>query len=175
MKTIKTNKGESIIVDDRHYAALSNFTWHIDANGYAVTDNVIRSRKEARETGLPRQANIKMHRLVYELESQVQLKTKEHIDHINQNKIDNRIDNIRLDIQGEGIGINQINQGLRKDNTTGYKGVVFRERTGRWESMINCKRKSHWLGAHETKELAALAYNEKALELFGDACYLNVV
>src|SRR5690554_1087243 len=136
MKEIKTNKGELIKVDEKHFDVLNEHTWHVDANGYAVTTKYIRSRKESRETGLPRKKFIKMHRLVYELEHNVNLTTKEHIDHINRNKTDNRISNLRLDVQGKGAGINQINQELRKDNTSGYKGVVFRKRTGRWESKV---------------------------------------
>lgn len=175
MKEIKTNKGELIKVDEKHFDVLNEHTWHVDANGYAVTTKYIRSRKESKETGLPRKKFIKMHRLVYELEHDVTLTTKEHIDHINRDRIDNRIENIRVDLQGNGDGINQINQGLRSDNTSGYKGVFLRKRTGRWESSVSYKGKKKWLGSFDSKEEAAVAYNEKVIELHGEDVYLNDV
>ncbi len=50
-----------------------------------------------------------------------------------------------------------------------YKGVV--KKGSGW--MARCKQKS--LGTFPTEEQAALAYNEKAKEVFGDFAYLNEV
>lgn len=173
MENIKTNKGQLIKVSKKHFEELSKHIWYIEANGYAVNTKCIRSRKESREKCLPRQISIKMHRFIYELEYGVNLEKHEHIDHINQNKIDNRIENLRLSCLGSSI--NQINVGLRADNTSGYKGVVWRERNKKWEAKISYKGKRIWIGSFENKEIAGIKYNEKALELFGEACYLNVI
>jgi hypothetical protein len=173
MNYIKTNKGQLIKVNENYLKELLKYTWFIDANGYAVATPTIRSRREARESGLPRQLPLKMHRLVYELEYGIVLNREEHIDHINQDKTDNRIDNLR--VSKLGTSINQINVGLRVDNTSGYKGVVYRERTNKWECKISYKGKRIWIGAYEDKDKAAIAYNEKALQLFGEASYLNKV
>jgi hypothetical protein len=95
------------------------------------------------------------------------------LHHINGVRSDNTIENLRVSELGSVI--NQINVGLRADNTSGYKGVIYREKTGKWEVMISYKNKRIWLGAYKNKEMAAIKYNEKALELFGDACYLNKI
>jgi len=173
MENIKTNKGEFILVDNRHLKELKEYCWSIDANGYAITSVYIMSRKESRDSGMPRKKNLKMHRLVYELTNNINLKTKEHIDHIDRNKINNTVSNLR--ISGIGRSINQINVGLRKDNTTGFKGVIFRKRTNKYEAKISYRSKRIWLGSYEDVVDAAKAYNKKAKELFGSCCYLNKV
>lgn len=170
---IYTRKNQPIKVSEKHFEELSKYTWMIDANGYAITSIYVMSRKESRETGLARKKALKMHRLVYELENGIKLNPDQHIDHINQDKIDNTIENLRISELGSGI--NQINVGLRADNTSGYKGVIYREKTGKWEAKISYKEKRIWLGAYKNKEMAAIKYNEKALELFGDACFLNKI
>jgi hypothetical protein len=173
MENIQTNKGEVILVGKKYLNELKKYTWMLDANGYAVTTICIMSRKESRETGISRSKSLKMHRLIYELSHNVNLKSKEHIDHIDRNKINNTVSNLR--ISGIGTSINQINVGLRKDNTTGFKGVIFRKRTNKYEAKISYRSKRIWLGAYEDIIDAAKAYNKKAKELFGNCCYLNKV
>jgi len=173
MAEIITKKGDKILVDEKFVEELSKYTWNVDTLGYAVTTIYVMSRKESRESGLSRSKSVKMHRLIYELENNVKLDSKQHIDHVNQNKTDNRLSNLRLcEIDSS---TNQINVGVRADNTSGYKGVVYREKTGKWEAKISYKEKRIWLGAYTNKEMAAIKYNEKALELFGDTCYLNKI
>jgi hypothetical protein len=173
MAEIITKKGNKILVDEKFFEELSKYTWYVDTLGYAITTIYVMSRKESRETGLSRKKSIKMHRLIYELKNNVKLGFKEHIDHINQNKTDNRISNLRLcEID---TSTNQINVGLRQDNTSGYKGVTLRNKTNKYEASISYRGKSIWIGAYTNKEMAAIKYNEKALELFGDTCYLNKI
>jgi glycosyltransferase involved in cell wall biosynthesis len=124
------------------------------------------SRKDSRETGKNRRKFIKMHRLVFELEYGKNLLNTESIDHIDMVKINNTISNLRL--SPLGTSINQINVGLRSDNKTGYKGVIFRKKTNKYEAKISYKGKRIWLGAYEDIIEAGKAYNKKALELFGD-------
>lgn len=54
------------------------------------------------------------------------------IDHIDRNRLNNRIDNLRVVTQHE----NQRNVGLRKDNKTNIKGVQFRKDTAKWRATI---------------------------------------
>jgi hypothetical protein len=173
MKTLYTNKGQEILVDEKYYDLLSKYTWNINSRGYVTTTKYIMSRKQSRETGLKRGVDIIIHRLIYQLEYGVSLKSSQHIDHINRKPFDNRVENLRL--SPLGTSINQINVSLRADNTTGYKGVIFREKTGKYEAKISYKGKRIWLGAYVDINDAAKAYNKKALELFGDACYLNKI
>ena len=62
---------------------------------------------------------------------------------------------------------------LSKNNTSGYRGVSRRGR--RWLSRIIYNRQHFSLGCFNTKEEAALAYNEKAKELFGEFAVLNKI
>ncbi len=41
--------------------------------------------------------------------------------------------------------------------------------------MFGANGQRHWLGYFATKTAAALAYNERARELFGEFAYLNCV
>lgn len=76
------------------------------------------------------------------------------IDHINGNKTDNRIENLR-DV---APGINTENMRRpRSDNTSGYLGVS-KEKTGYWAAKINVSRKTLYIGRFTTPELAYEAY-----------------
>lgn len=174
MSKIYTNKSEEILVDDSLYEKLNKKTWYISSNGYAESTIILMSRKKSRETGKNRTTNIKMHRVVYELANGVSLTSNQHIDHIDRNKLNNRIDNLRICEFGES-STNQINNGIRKDNTSGYKGVTFRKSTGKYEAKISFKGKRKWIGAFDKPEEAALAYNKSAQNHFGDRAYLNSI
>lgn len=86
------------------------------------------------------------------------------IDHINENKSDNRICNLRQANRSQ----NMFNRGKNKNNTSGFKGVVFCKDTGRWRAQMSIYGKSVNIGRFDTKEDAANAYLEKAKELRGE-------
>lgn len=92
---------------------------------------------------------------------------KSCIDHINSIKIDNRIDNIRW---ATGTENNQ-NQKIRKDNTSGTKGVYWNKRDKKWIAQIYIDKKKVNLGSFDNIEDAIKARQEKAKEIFGD--FLN--
>jgi hypothetical protein len=58
--------------------------------------------------------------------------------------------------------IQNINTGIRKDNTSGFKGVSLDK--GKWRAIINIKGKSHFLGYFDTAEEASEVYEEAFLE-----------
>ena len=90
------------------------------------------------------------------------------IDHINGNKLDNIIENLR-DVS---CGENNVNRHkLRKDNTTGYLGVVYLEITDTYHASIQYCGKSISIGRYKYLEEAALAYQLKYLELYGEEFY----
>lgn len=85
-----------------------------------------------------------------------------HLDHINGVRDDNRIINLRE----ATVSQNQCNRaGTSK---TGFKGVYFLARTGRWYAMIQHQKKKHFLGYHDTPEAAAIAYRDAAERMFGE-------
>lgn len=77
------------------------------------------------------------------------------IDHINGDKHDNRIANLRL-------ATDRVNaQNVRKpqaNNTSGFLGVTFCRWTNRWLAQIQTGGKHHNLGRFDTPELAHAAY-----------------
>lgn len=86
------------------------------------------------------------------------------IDHRNGNKSDNRASNLREASAQQ----NQHNVGLRRDNESGFKGVCFCRRTGKWSANIRTDGKNKHLGRFNTKEEAARAYQEKSMVLHKD-------
>lgn len=76
------------------------------------------------------------------------------IDHINRNKTDNRIANLR----SVSRSVNQQNNGLRADNKSGFVGVHWLSTKSRWRAVITLNGKKHLLGSFASKEAAAEAY-----------------
>lgn len=89
------------------------------------------------------------------------------IDHIDQNKANNRIENLRIAKPWE----NGINQPAR--NKLGVKGV--RAIGQRFQAQIKFRKKDIRIGMFDTLDEAAHAYNKRAIELFGEFAVLNPV
>jgi hypothetical protein len=86
------------------------------------------------------------------------------IDHINGKPDDNRIINLRLATQTENLR----NAKIRKDNTSGHKGVYFSKRGKKWCAYINYGGKLKMLGRYETKEEAINRRRLEAELIFGE-------
>jgi len=93
----------------------------------------------------------KFHRLVWIISNGA---IPEHlrIDHINRNRSDNRLCNLRLVTHME----NCHNQTLKSTNTTGYTGITAKN--NKWRSRIKVNYKTVHLGYFDTKEEAYQAY-----------------
>ena len=89
------------------------------------------------------------------------------VDHINGNKLDDRIENLREADEFQ----NQHNVGPNSRNTTGYKGV--QRRGDRFVARIMSRHKLYHIGTYDTAEEAAEAYDQKAIELNGEYARLN--
>lgn len=89
------------------------------------------------------------------------------IDHINKDKLDNRLINLRLATKSQ----NEANTTKRKNNTSGFKGVY------KWKTKFRAKLQhngeEHHLGYFNTPEEAAIAYNKKAIEVYGEYADIN--
>lgn len=88
------------------------------------------------------------------------------IDHINGNKTDNRITNLRAATTAQ----NQYNRGPAKNNSTGFKGVSP-IKNGRFAAQIKANKKWMYLGAFKTPEEASAAYNEAARKYHGQFAF----
>jgi hypothetical protein len=77
------------------------------------------------------------------------------IDHINKIKNDNRIENLRLATKYENLK----NTTIRKDNSTGFKGVHFSNCYKKYRAEATLNNKRHYLGSFMTAADASEAYN----------------
>lgn len=89
---------------------------------------------------------------------------REEIDHINGDQLDNRWSNLRYASHAQ----NGHNTGLRRNNTSGIKGVSFDTKRGRWVAMITENGKQRSLGRYETME-EAVAVRRAAEEAYQGA------
>ncbi len=90
-------------------------------------------------------------------------------DHKNHNGLDNRKSNLRFCTRKQ----NARNRQARTGCTSGYKGVYWCKIYKKWRVRICFNRKRIHLGNFFDEIKAALAYDDKAAELFSDFAYLN--
>jgi hypothetical protein len=88
------------------------------------------------------------------------------IDHINGDRSDNRIVNLREADQHQ----NQYNSKKHKDNTTGYKNIRL-HRDGKYEVRISVKGKRIQIGSFKTVEEAAQSYNNAVIKYHAEFAY----
>jgi len=83
----------------------------------------------------------------------------EYVDHINGNRADNRIENLREVTKVQ----NGRNTAMPTTNTSGHIGVSWNSRDKRWSAYITLNRKRKALG--NFKELQAAIFCRKAAEI----------
>jgi hypothetical protein len=89
-----------------------------------------------------------------------------HIDHINRDRKNNRIENLRLAPNGHLD--NAQNKTLEIKNTSGFVGVNFHKKNKKWTASIGVNGKRIYLGSFSSAEGASEAYvkAKKELHLF---------
>ena len=87
-----------------------------------------------------------------------------HIDHIDGNKLNNKIENLRAATASQ----NRMNSSVSSRNQVGIKGVSKGKKIGTWTSQICVNKKRTHLGTFKTQEEAAIAYQKAAQEFFGE-------
>ena len=86
---------------------------------------------------------------------------KNEVDHIDRNKSNNRVANLRYVSRSETM----MNHGKHMNASSKYKGVSYFRRDRKWQSQIRIDGKTHHLGYFNLEAEAANAYNTKAREL----------
>lgn len=76
------------------------------------------------------------------------------IDHLDRDSLNNKIENLRVATRLE----NQHNQGVRKNNTSGYPGVHFHKQSNKYMAYINGNGRRIHLGLYPSAEEAFVAY-----------------
>ncbi len=160
-KLIPLSQGEFAIVDDADYNKLCGYNWYIQKKKsgvmYAIRHIWINGKR----------TTMRMHREILKEKGQT------IIDHINRNGLDNRKSNLRKC----SSGCNAHNSKIYSTNTSGYKGVTYnKDRNGVRKyiaAYISNGNKGNYLGRYKTEVLAAEAYDQKAIELFGEFALTN--
>lgn len=134
------------LVDAEDLCLVSGIYWSMSPGGYA----------NGRCPKLGR--NVLMHRLLMVDGARF----ASHIDHANRNRLDNRRANLRLCTRSE----NAANRSF-VGNKTGYKGVT-KLKSGRFQAVIAFEGVSRSLGAFDSAELAAEAYDRAAAIYHGE-------
>ncbi len=86
------------------------------------------------------------------------------IDHINGDRHDNRIANLREATRAQNL----LNKGKRANNTSGYKGVTWNKRRQKWVAQIARGGEHYGLGYFASAEEAYAAYVAAAARLHGE-------
>lgn len=85
------------------------------------------------------------------------------IDHICHNPKCARPDHLRAVTNKQNV--ENFGRAVNKNNTSGYRGVQFHKRTGRWIATAVHNGRKHLAGYHDTPELAAEAARDLRIRL----------
>jgi len=162
-KFIKLNSvkypGLECIVDDEDYDELIKYNWHPKIY---LKDNVCYAAMW--NHGHP----ITIHIFI--------MKYHEHninnqdIDHKDHNGLNNQKENLRICTKSQ----NHYNTNKHRGNKTSeYKGVSFDKHRNKWFVQLKFDNKNIYIGRFDKEKDAGLAYNKKAIEVYGDYAHLN--
>ena len=93
------------------------------------------------------------------------------IDHIDGNRTNNAISNLRWCTHVE----NQRNRQVTGRGSSAYKGVTWHKASGKWTAQISVDGHNRHLGYFTDEREAARAYNAAAQDLFGEYACINVI
>ena len=156
MQKITLTQGKFALVDDDDFEELNKYNWYF-SQGYATRHVTISGKRKLQG----------MHRFITNCPADMD------VDHANHDKLDNRKSNLRVCSHSE----NNQNQQMRTKSKTSsvYKGVYFDKHANKWRAHIKLNYKDKHLGLFENEIDAAIAYNNAAIEMFGEFALLNVI
>ncbi len=159
MKEIQLTQGKVALVDDEDYEYLNQFRWHAHKSKrtWSVRRNI--------SIGHSKGTVLCMHIVLMSPPKGFE------IDHKDHNGLNNQKHNLRCCLNKQNVR----NMRIPIDNSTGFKGVCSRKQREHKELKYSAYIQRIHLGHFKTKEEAALAYNKKAKELFGEFACLNQV
>jgi hypothetical protein len=95
---------------------------------------------------------------------------KECVDHIDGNKLNNNLSNLRFATKQQN---NFNRKKISGEMTSRHKGIHFSKEKNKYRAKIRHNGIDIHIGYFLNEDDASRAYNEKAKELFGDFAYLN--
>lgn len=149
-REIPLTNGLVTLVDDADYEAVTTAgPWHADHHAHLIY--AARSSRRADGTAVTQRLHTFLVAAAY-------------VDHRDSDGLNNRRSNLRPATASQNLA----NSRLRRDNTSGFKGVTFFRRTGRWAAQITVAGKARGLGYFATAEEAAACYDAAAIEAWGE-------
>ena len=146
--TGKKAKGLKILIDDEDIERVSKYSINFGSNGYSVTSLPIQGIRKM----------VYLHKVILP-----DIPKGLMVDHINNNKLDNRKCNLRICTNQQ----NQWNQKKSIRGTSKFKGVNWYKLYSKWVAKIKFNGKKLHIGYFEDEIHAAMAYDLWAKELFG--------
>ena len=145
-------KKNRFLISKESYDYIKNKYWYLGDTGYFYCSEYI---KETQKTN-----NFTMHSYLTGFKM---------TDHINRDKTDNRLQNLRESNHCD----NAINKRKRGNKTTGLVGVI-KLKGGKYQSIITKNKIRYNLGTFVDIEDAKIARRNAEIELFGDLLYENI-
>jgi hypothetical protein len=127
------------------------FTWRVTRGGHVQAGRVAGTLKQGYGQIMVDKKHYYAHRLAWLYTHGV---WPSMLDHINRDKLDNRIVNLR-EVTWSQNGQNQTSD---PKNTSGYRGVIWEKNRNKWRARIQVNRKLIHIGYFDTVEDAARAY-----------------
>ena len=151
-RCIPLTQGRFAIVDAEDYARLAKYKWSCQ-----------KSKNNFYATRANGNARISMHREIMKAPEGLQ------VDHIDGGGLNNRKSNLRLCTHAENVH----NSRPMHNATSKYKGVCWHKHKKKWCVSISKSGKRTYLGNFDDEIEAAVAYDRKAEQLFGEFAYLD--
>lgn len=152
-RTIPLSKGQFAIVDIDDYEWLSQWKWYAKWNKPTQSFYAARS---SYETGAAK--TIRMHRQILDIDSDLR------VDHRDHDTLNNRRGNLRPATYAQ----NNQNASLRKDSSSGVRGVDFHKGSQKWRARIAFNGNKITLGVFEKLDDAKAAYADAARTHHGE-------
>ncbi len=172
---IKLNKDQETIIDDERWESINTGgwkIWEISPNGYCVGRRTYYAGRRINKKGMSRSKYKRtgfcfLHRLLMGVTD-----ARTQIDHIDGNKLNNQLSNLRIATQSQ----NNMNNRKRSSRCASiYKGVSRNNRANRWQARIQADYRQIHLGYFKSEIEAAASYNIAAIEKFGGRARLNII
>jgi hypothetical protein len=151
---VPLTKGYEAVIDAEDAVILQFFSWSAKpkpSKVYAVTG--LKSRSGY--------TTVLMHRMIMRYPLGLQ------VDHIDGDGLNNRKSNLRVATHAQ----NMWNRGPQHNNTSGFRGVSWHEKSAKWQARIKHENGRMFLGYFDTAEAANEAYIEASKRLHGDFAY----
>lgn len=149
--------GKVAVIDPDFAGECSKHQWYF-THGYARTGNSSSTRTY-------------LHHFVLSLADIPPWESGLHVDHINRDPLDCRCQNLRWVERWQ----NQVNRALQSNNTSGFRGVYWDASRNKWAAHIKRRGRMKFLGYFDDPTMAAVRWNQAALERGGGVVLLNKV